>query len=198
MASTIQIPTSPEAVCIPPLFPVRSTFVSGLVGAWIASGRRGEPVIAPGSVVGMPFKVQDTDFDYNPNLEEKLNQFEVDGFSFLTVIPGLQACSTSEGYFDGQPPKIVMHKSPFADLVAQVLALIDQLDSIQIVQLIDGLPDRVTDPICERCDLEDGVDSVDPDDLRIPAFIPPPSVFTMNAAALVANSSDPNADELPF
>jgi hypothetical protein len=131
----------------------------------------------------MPFKIQDTDYDYTANLEQQMNSLEDAGYSVLTVIPGVPASTIDGNEISGLPPKLVFHKSPFADLVAQVLALIEQLDSAQISQLIDGLPDRVTDPICERCDL------VDDDEL----------VSTIqDAKALIANSSDSNTDEIPW
>jgi len=198
MVIAIQIPTSPETVRTLPVVPVDRFSVSGLAGAWIAPGRQGEPMIPHGSVSKLPFKVWDTDYDHNSDLEDHLNQFESEGFSFLAVIPGTKGELT--GIRSRVPPKIVMHKSPFASLVEQALALIDQLDSVQIGQLIDGLPDRVTDPICERCDLEDGFETVDADELAHVTFaeIPTNSVFTQNAKALVANSSDPNVDEIPW
>jgi hypothetical protein len=138
----------------------------------------------------MPFKIQDTDYDFAPNLEEALDKLESDGFSLLAVIPGVKA--SSKGNLDAQPPKIVMHKNPYKDQVDEILALIAKLDRNQIEDLIDRMPDSVVDPICEMCDL-----SEEEFDEHL-ATTDHPSIFVQDANALVANSSDSNSDEIPW
>jgi hypothetical protein len=148
MFNLIQIPTSSEA----PRSPLTSC-VSGLAGAWIASGRRGGPLTAPGSVFVMPFLVQDYDYDDANALEEALDIAEQTGFSFLAVLPGLSSTyEPGAGMSSSVTPRILLHQSPHKDQVAEILALIQKLDDDQLTDLIDRLPESVLDPICERCD----------------------------------------------